>query len=297
MISAMTRPDPTKTVPGALIGPEADRDFAAIAAPEIRHRVRLAHLVFHLRRFSQTWIGKPVGKLLLQVWLNGLPGAKWIERRGLPRRSLEQLLGPDALIRSLDPQSLVQFAMHPPGTRHKSPSWSFIHDGDWDLCRVDLREDYAIKLVRDLDTHRHDLTQTAKYKELMERVEQGKPWHSHQEGLYLDSPERILAYLRVYLGFLDQMAKQGYDASRAKDYPGIAITREGRIVKVKRGAHRLAMAQWLSLPVMPFRVSYVHRQWWDQVTQGAQGHQALERVRQALAQAEPEQHPGPLTPG
>src|SRR5699024_176550 len=233
--------------------------------------------------------------LLLTLWMRNWPGAGWVEKIGLPRQHLDVLLGADVLVRWLDPRSVIQFAMHPPGTRRKPPSWAFLHDGDWDLCRVDLRDDYALKFVRDLSTHRHALHKTERYRELMQRIQEGRPFRSHQEGFVLDTREQVLGWLTIYLGFLDRMAAQGYDEQRAKDYPGIAITRTGTIVKVRRGAHRLAMAQWLGLPRLPMKIHYVHRLWWEQVTAGTRGEAALTRVRQALEQAQPEALPGPLT--
>lgn len=281
----------------ALVGPQADPSFAAIAAPEIRHRVRLAHVVHHIQQFSRTAIGHPLGSALLKIWLHNWPGARWVEKMGLPRHNLEVLLGPEAFILRLNPRSLIQFSMHPEGTRKKPSSVAFIWDGDWDLCRVDLRKDYALKFVRDIDTHRHDLEKTRKYRDLTARIDAGRPFHSHQEGFYLNTPERVLAYLEIYLEFLDNMARCGYDEHRAKDHPGVAISRHGRILKAKRGAHRLAMAQWLGLPEIPVKVHHIHRKWWDQVTQGTHGRQALERVQAALLQATPEQELGPLSTG
>lgn len=280
---------------GGLIGPQADPDFAAIASPAIRARVWLAHAVFYLQRGLQKLVGRPVSALLLSIWMRNWPGAAWVEKIGLPRHHLGTLLGHNTLIRRLDPRSVIQFAMPPPGTRRKPASWAFLRDGDWDLCRVDLRADYALEFVRDLANHRNALHKTARYRQLMQRIQEGRPYRSHQEGFVLDTREQVLGWLQIYLGFLDRMGSDGYDESRAKDYPGIAITREGTIVKVRRGAHRLAMAQWLGLPELPMQIHYVHRLWWQQVTQGQRGEAALSRVREALAAACPETQPGPLT--
>src|SRR5690606_29230266 len=91
---------------------------------------------------------------------------------------------------------------------------------------------------------------------------------------------------------LDNMAAHGFDPSRGKDTLGVAISREGRILKINRGLHRLAMAQRLGLTTIPVRVRCVHRLWWNQVVQGAAGHAALERVRLALRDCVPEEDAG-----
>ena len=56
------------------------------------------------------------------------------------------------------------------------------------------------------------------------------------------------------------------------------------------------MAQRLGLPSVPVSVKAVHREWWETVTQGATGQEALNRVRAALADCLPEIESGPLDP-
>lgn len=279
-----------------VLGPQADPAFASIAAPEIRNRVRLAHVVHRLRAFSQAWVGLPLGNALLHTWLHGWPGAGYIEKKGLPRHSIAALMGQESFILHVNPRHLVQFAETAPTPDIKRPpSTSFIWDGDWDLRRSDLRIDYWIAHMRDLDENRNHLERTQKFQSLMADLNAGKPFRSHQEGVYLDSPERILDYLKVYLGFLDNMAEHGYDAGRAKDGLGVVISRQGRILKINRGLHRLAMAQWLGLPTIPVHVQHVHRQWWERSTHGATGIVALQRMYTALQDCKPEHESGPLT--
>ena len=81
---------------------------------------------------------------------------------------------------------------------------------------------------------------------------------------------------------------------RGKDALGVVISREGRILKINRGLHRLAMAQRLGLPKVPVQVRHVHRYWWDHVTAGATGELALHRMQQALRRCVPETQAGPL---
>ena len=110
----------------------------------------------------------------------------------------------------------------------------------------------------------------------------------------LDTPEKILRYLEVYVGFLDSMATEGYRPERTRDEIGVAISRQGRILKINRGLHRLAMAQRVGLPSIPVRVRCVHREWWNKIVDGAWGETALARVRAALKDCVPEERPGPL---
>lgn len=285
-----------RTSAKALTGPQADPAFAHLAAPEIRHRVRIARITYRVRNVSKNWLGRPVGNLLLKVWLHGWPGARWVEKKGLPRHNIAALLNQNQLVLHVNPRELIQFAMHPPRREKKRPSSiALIWDGDWDLRRNDLRRDHWIAYMRDLDGNRNNLERTEKYRLLKAQLDGGKPFVSHQEGIFLNTPERILNYLKVYLGFLDNMAKNGYDSTRAKDALGVVISREGRILKINRGLHRLAMAQWLGLSSIPVQVQHVHRLWWERVTCGVTGQQALQKMVDALSQCRPELQRGPLT--
>lgn len=283
--------------PKPMTGPQADPAFERLAAPEIRHRVRLAHIVHHVRTYNQKVVGRPLGDALLKIWLRKLPGATLIEKNGLPRHNIVSYLGQDKFILRLDPRELIQLATHAPRHQEKRPSsMALIWDGDWDLRRRDLRIAFWLNHMRDLDENRHHLERTKEFQTLMAGLEAGKPYQSHQEGFLLNSRERILDYLSVYLGFLDNMAQHGYDDSRAKDNLGVAITREGRIIKINRGLHRLGMAQWLGLPEIPVQVQHIHREWWNRITSGTTGDTALHRIVDALRDCQPERESGPLTP-
>ena len=281
----------------AMLGPGGHPAYADLASDKIRHRVLLARLVHNLRTGFQQSIGLTLERLALQLWLLDLPGAAAVERKGLPRRGVEDFVGDAALTLHVDPRQLIRISAYDHRRIEKSPSSSFfIWDGNWDQRRGDLRISGRYRLISDLDEHRDHLEDTVRYRSLLFDLQRGRPYSSHHEGIVLDTPERIERYLAVYLGFLDDMAKRGFDPARGKDHLGVAITREGKILKVNRGLHRLAMAQRLGLPSIPVRVRAVHRLWWDEVTEGAHGAEALERIVRALQACTPETREGPLDP-
>ncbi|WP_245888674.1 hypothetical protein [Halomonas denitrificans] len=258
--------------------------------------IRRAQCQVAVRSGFQSVVGMPFERIALSWWRAGLPGTSTLEKFGLPRRAIEERLG-DALILRVDPCELIRITDWR-GYAHRSrPSSSaFLWDGEWDLRRGDLRQGSRYRFISDLDDHRDDLRRTERFRELKARLDAGRPWSSHQQGILLDSENRILTYLRVYLSFLDDMAVRGFDARRGKDQLGVAVSREGRLIKINRGLHRLAMAQRLGLPSVPVTVKAVHREWWETVTQGATGEEALTRVKVRLAECLPETEPGPLDP-
>lgn len=277
-----------------LLGPESDAAFLHLTAPEIKTRVLIAHGVNRGRDAVQRYIGFPFGRIVLKRWLHNKAGSRTIEEWGLPRHLVNEMLG-DGLIVHVDPRKLIRLVTHAPRKEVKRPSsLAFIWDGPWDLRRHDLRMGSRYRLISDLDKNRDHLENTARYKKLMSYLENGKPWASHQQGVLLNTPEKIRAYLRVYLEFLDSMAAEGFDDTRGKDKLGVVISREGRILKINKGLHRLAMAQHLGVPTVPVQVKHVHRAWWDRVTEGATGMEALEKMQQALQCCTPETEPGSL---
>lgn len=276
------------------MAPAGDPAFAPLYDSRMRWPIRRAQFQVAVREGFQAGVGIPLERVLFRVWKHGLPGAAPVERGGLPRRVIERELG-SALVLRVDPRKLIRITDwwgYDDGSRPLSSA--FLWEGEWDLRRGDLRSGSRYRFISDLDRHRDDLRETQRFRELKARLDEGRPWSSHQQGILLDSEERILAYLRVYLSFLDDMAVRGFDATRGKDDLGVAVTREGRLLKINRGLHRLAMAQRLGLDSVPVSVKAVHRAWWERVTAGTTGLAALERLKEALVDCPPETEPGPL---
>jgi len=276
--------------------PAEDAAFRDLLDPSMKWGIRRARWQASLREGFQRALGRPLEESLFRRWAAGKAGSQWVERQGLLRRSIEARLG-RALVVQVDPRALIR-DINPRGIGGKRPrSSTFIWDGDWDRSRGDLRRGSRYRFISDLDEHRDDLTQTERFRQYRSRLESGHPWSSYQQGILLDTEEKILAYLHTYLGFLDNMATQGFNAELGKDGLGVAVTRDGRLLKINRGLHRLAMAQRLGLATIPVVVRAVHRQWWDRVVEDARGEIALARVADALPLAVPETLPGELDPG
>lgn len=289
----MTRPSQSHSAPHL---PVADAAFGDLLDPRMKWGVRRSLWQTSLREGFQRTVGDPFEEALYRRWARKKAGSPWLERHGLPRRSFEARLG-EALVVQVDPRALIRDLNAKGIGGKRPPSSAFIWDGDWDLSRGDLRRGSRYRFISDLDEHRHDLTQTERFRQYRSRLESGNPWSSYHQGILLDTEEKILAYLQTYLGFLDDMAVEGFNAELGKDDLGVAVTREGRLLKVNRGLHRLAMAQRLGLASIPVVVRAVHRQWWERVVEGSQGEAALARVAEALPYCLAETEPGMLDPG
>ncbi|OHV11250.1 hypothetical protein [Kushneria phosphatilytica] len=269
--------------------PAGETIFGSLYHPALRWPIARARLQYRFREGFKHLIGRPLEDAWFERWCKGWKGAR-LEALGLPRRSVEERL--DArLDLSLSPQDLLCSVSFPDRAERRRLANQFIWQGNWDHRLSDVRTGKAYRFIADIWQHRLDLAQSDAYQHYMERLHQGRPWRSHHKGVSLDTPERILRWLRIYHLYLEDMACFGFDAGLGKDRLGVAIDRHGQIVKINKGLHRLAMAQVLGISTLPVRVRGVHRQWWvDQV-----GHHQGDAALDAMARALPTCRPAPLS--
>lgn len=264
--------------------------------PRMRGAMRRAHRLETLRGWCEKHLILPFSR----GWLSRWQASRWrhggLERRGLPRHAVESVLGQEALTVWVNPRELVRDVNFGRDKRRRPSSNAFIWDGEWDLRRGAFRHGTRSRLMRDLIEHGDDLTVIERYQRLKALLEAGKPWSSPRDGLLLDSEARILGYLQCYRGYLQDMSRNGFRQGITKDEMGVAVSRDGRLLKINRGLHRLAMAQQVGVPSVPVVVKAVHREFWERVTVGAEGDEALRLLSEALRDCHPESEAGPLDP-
>ncbi|GHA87908.1 hypothetical protein [Modicisalibacter luteus] len=223
-------------------------------------------------------------------WMTKARLADQVQAMGLPRRSVDKHLDSGLELR-VDPCELLRLISIPKSFPIKSERRKatnvFLWQGDWDLTYADFRTTYRYRFIHDIWTNRSGLEQSEAYVDLNRMLAQGKPFRSHQKGILLNTPEKILQYLSIYIDYMKSMQRIGFDSTQGKDRLGVAIDRHGGIVKLNRGLHRLAMAQVLALEEITVRVRSVHADWWHDVTQGETGEKALERMVNALQECQP----------
>jgi hypothetical protein len=262
----------------------------------MRGAMRRAQRIEALRAWCEQHLVLPFTRQWLARWLKNRSRHSGLERRGLPRHAVEDVVGQEALTVWVNPRELVRDVNFGRDKHRRPSSNAFIWDGEWDLRRGAFRFGARSRMMRDLIEHGDDLTQTERYQHLKALLDAGKPWSSPRDGLLLDSETRILGYLQCYRGYLQDMAKHGFRQGVTKDEMGVAVTRDGRLLKINRGLHRLAMAQQVGVPSVPVVIKAVHREYWDKVTSGVEGNEALRRLTEALQDCRPEADAGPLDP-
>ncbi|MBY5926709.1 MULTISPECIES: sigma factor [unclassified Halomonas] len=262
--------------------------------PSLGPRMSLSRLAQRAKVVVNRSLTLPMEQLALSAWLNQAPGSQRIEQRGLPRRGIEARYA-DALDVNVDPRRLLQHVHYPrsfPDRRQRHRiSDQLLWDGDWDIPTTHALSSRRMHFIADIWEHRRAPSGSRSYHQLAERLARGKPVASHSDGMVLDRPERILAYLRRYLLYMEAMACFGFDAGLGKDRLGAAINRHGQLVKINKGLHRMAMAQVIGIPEVQVRIRGVHRHWWQQVTGDARGSSAIERFLAALPECQPAPSP------
>lgn len=253
--------------------------------PRLRWSMLRSRWAYVTREAFEDRVIRPLENRLFQRWLANGFLAEQVEEMGLPYRSVDDYLG-EGLDLHIDPRQLVcslsmKKSFPKSGQRNKAKN-TFIWKGKWDLFRYDFHKGQRYQFISDVWAHRHALDQSQAYHDLIKLLEQGRPLTSHQKGFLLNTPDKVLAYLETYVGYMNEMARNGFDDTLGKDRLGVAIDRHGGIVKINRGLHRLAMAQVLGLEEIVVRVRAVHVDWWREVTQGETGEKALQNMAEAL---------------
>ncbi|MDT8893604.1 hypothetical protein RSO41_02965 [Halomonas sp. I1] len=259
-------------------------------SPAIASRMRLSRVSRRTMGGLNRYIAQPLAQGAFTLWRHQAPGGTWIEKQGLPRhvieeryaRLLEVKVAPRELLHQLDYQSAF-----PDRKRRHWVGNRLLWGGDWDASLHPFLASRRMHFIADIWHHRRRPEQSHSYHRLAERLARGKPIVSHSDGVMLDRPERILAYLRRYHLYMESIACFGFDDRLSKDPLGVAVDRHGYLVKTNKGLHRLAMSQVIGVPNIRVRVRAIHRQWWQRIAGETHGQEALDRVLTALPHCRP----------
>lgn len=260
-------------------------------------RVRAARhrLGKRLEPVGYRWVGHPVDRVLWRLWnrSDGAP-ARWVSRRAVTH------LLPEATRVHIPPRTLDRILKTPrrkDGVRRPSKS-AFFWDGDWDRWTAPLTEHARVRFMYDVWAHRDRLRESESWRRFVEKMEAGEAYARTPQGLTLDTPENIEAFLRDAVALVESMAEHGYRDDLGDEELFVALDRDGRLIKVNVGRKRLAAAQLADVPSVPVRVAHVHADWWDEQRRRHEG-TPEERLRAALEEWAATQAPGtgPERPG
>jgi len=171
----------------------------------------------------------------------------------------------DDLSLSPDPNSITGYVSKRAASGNKifRTKFYFIATGSWDI-HPDLfdRHETAIEMKDLLDCN-GEFSKSESYKKRIDEMNAGAP-RKHR-GIYLDSTEKINAYYTRYLRIIDSMRQHGYKPQkslRGSDVEiGVAIGRNGELLCIRKGHHRLAIAKSLGLERVAVSVRLIHHEW------------------------------------
>lgn len=236
--------------------------FLSLSHPRLYAAMFRAGIQKGLREGFKKIIVCPYEDFLFKSWLRNKPPGRWAERMGLPRRSLEKYYK-EALTLDVDPHSLNSLVVFENKFQRRKLGNRFIWDGDWDTSVTSFQDSFRYQFMADIWENRGDLTKSRRYQEMMQMIASGRPYRSYHKGVYLDTEQKVYRFLEIYIVFMEQLESEGYKSELSPDPLGVALNRNGQMIKINKGLHRLAMAQVVGIKSIPVQIRAVHRVWWE----------------------------------
>ena len=131
--------------------------------------------------------------------------------------------------------------------------------GGWDLRCQPFEEHPTYRFLQAFYRSGFDPAATERYHELLRRA---RAERADRRG-EIQAHEAVAGYFERRRALFESMAHEGYQAGMARDEIGIAIGRDGRLIKTANGNHRMAVAQLLGLASVTVELRYVHERWYQ----------------------------------
>jgi hypothetical protein len=133
---------------------------------------------------------------------------------------------------------------------------AFLVDGLDSLPTDAMTSLYTYRDMEDIARHGADWRATRLGQWLRASVEAGRP--PLVRGAVVTNEAEIEAYYQGYLAMFESMRAVGY-RYEGKDHMCFGIGASGDVILIRRGTHRLAAAQLLSMPRVEGRVTHIDR--------------------------------------
>lgn len=124
--------------------------------------------------------------------------------------------------------------------------------GRWDLRVFPFRDHETHVLMRTMLAN--DFAPDACHQALVEYYRR----RGHGDGAAPKAARKLENYIRQYSAVARDMRENGYRPDLARDEIGLAIGRDGRLIKTSGGNHRLALAMLLDLPSVVADLRFAH---------------------------------------
>lgn len=181
---------------------------------------------------------------------------------------------------ALDPKS-IKYALLRRDALNKSRFFasglllpSCVKRGDWDLRCTEVENHPTHELMASLVEN--DFV-PGKSKSAM--FEYYRKKGRYDRSAVAKAEKNTVAYCRKYNELYSSLASSGYRAGMAGDEVGVAMSRNGTVIKDSNGHHRFALARLLGISEVVAEVRFVHKSW---LAGASRKKPAEERIRQKL---------------
>lgn len=158
---------------------------------------------------------------------------------------------------------------------------SFLDAGDWQERLSPLRRSPAHREIVEICRTRDNFRDGKRYRTYLRQIAEGQP--PRRNGRPIDTVDKLDSYFRYYADLIDNIdrtgilprnrfqraASSGQQPRRARSFwldfverdIGVAIDKDGGLVRHTSGKHRLAAAIGLGLKKVPVEIRMVHLGW------------------------------------
>jgi hypothetical protein len=154
----------------------------------------------------------------------------------------------------------------------------YVRTGSWDTSAASFDEDPRHTAIRDLVDADLRYRETRAYQAMLDDLAAGRPQYRHGA---LDSVAAIDRYWEDRVALVRSLQAEGYTSERPSSTAGIAIGRDGTLLKIWNGNHRFAIARCIGLATVPVSVRLVHADWCERALGSSNSHDALVAAVQA----------------
>lgn len=183
------------------------------------------------------------------------------------RSPKDRFLRPHRLL-SLPPSD-IEYKTLLPGSALRGRGCGWVLGGDWDALEHPFVNDRRYRAVRDVVTSGSRWQDTEEYAEALESLEKGLPvrhcWTREELDRRYDALDGLVETIRRE-GYLKQPELRRRRTREAQlgrqDEISVAIGRHGDIL-YRDGAHRLAIAKLVGIPLLPVEAELRHSGWME----------------------------------
>jgi hypothetical protein len=159
---------------------------------------------------------------------------------------------------------------------------AFLVDGLDSLPTDAVNGLYTYGDMEDIARHGADWRATRLGQWLKASVEAGRP--PLVRGALVTNEAEIEIYYQGYLAMFESMRADGY-RYQGKDHMCFGVSATGDVILIRRGTHRLAAAQLLSVPKVEGRVTHVDRAFAERAVRDRPGRRVPDAILDAVAAA------------